>query len=118
MDPDKECEQGCPHYSDIIHDALHDKIYLNVAVFRDCICPCTFYKLFHKAKNPKHIYVQLIQQRDFSSNLEDDKDCWLQFCEDYLQLPGEEFKNTESKSDSRCTKDPIKLGDTHLHFSS
>jgi Glycosyltransferase (GlcNAc) len=93
VDPDNECEQGCPHYNDIIHDALNDKIHLNIAAFCDCLCPYTLYNIFHKAKNPKRIYVRLIQQRDFSSNLEDDKDCWIRFCEDYSKLPCEEFKH-------------------------
>jgi hypothetical protein len=50
VDPDNECEQGCPHYNDIIHDALNDKIHLNIAAFCDCLCPYTLYNLFTKQR--------------------------------------------------------------------
>ena len=76
VDPDKECENGCPHYNDVQYDAVHDPIHLNVAAYRDRLCPRTLFNLFNKAQNPRRIFVRLIQQIDSSSSLDDDADCW------------------------------------------
>ena len=93
VDPDAECQNGCPHYHDDQYDPLNDLIHLNIAAFRDRLCPRTLFNLFNKAKNPSRIFVRLIQQRDFSSSRDDDADCWKRFCTDYPQLPCEKFKD-------------------------
>ena len=93
VDPDKECENGCPYYNDVHHDAMQDPIHLNVAAYRDRLCPRTLYNLFSKAKNPKRIFVRLIQQIDLTSSLDDDGDCWERYCRDYPQLPCNQFKH-------------------------
>jgi len=83
IDPDSECENGCPHYNDSKYNSKEDIIHLNIASFRDRLCPRTLYNLFHKAANPKRIYVRIIQQVDHSSGDVDDADCWDEFCKNY-----------------------------------
>lgn len=93
VDPDKECENGCPYYNHAEYDALNDPIHLSIAAFRDRLCPRTLYNLFRKAKNPHRIYVRLIQQREFDSDEPDDADCWKRFCAEYPDQPCEQYKD-------------------------
>ena len=84
IDPDGECDDGyCPHYNDVKYDPLSDKIHLNIASFRDRLCPRTLHNLFKKAVNPKRIYVRIIQQVEHESDKVDDADCWDMFCKTY-----------------------------------
>jgi hypothetical protein len=92
IDPDAECSLGsCPHYNDQEHDSFNDSIHLTIAAFRDRLCPRTLYNLFHKAANPKRIYVRIIQQVMQQSDIEDDADCWQQFCKNFPQTPCQDY---------------------------
>jgi Glycosyltransferase (GlcNAc) len=101
IDPDGECfhtdnknnnnnnnnnnnqEFICPHYNYQDYDSKNDIIHYQVASFRDKLCPRTLYNLFHKAANPKRIYVRILQQIEHGSDKIDDADCWHMFCQTY-----------------------------------
>jgi hypothetical protein len=91
IDPDGECFHSdnnnqsliCPHYNYQNYDSKNDIIHYQVASFRDRLCPRTLYNLFHKAANPKRIYVRILQQIEHASEKVDDADCWHMFCQTY-----------------------------------
>jgi hypothetical protein len=56
VDPDKECENGCPYYNDVFFDSQNDPIHLNIAAFRDRLCPRTFVQLIQQGtKSEPHL---------------------------------------------------------------
>mmetsp|Transcript_10129 Transcript_10129/g.16822 ORF Transcript_10129/g.16822 Transcript_10129/m.16822 type:complete len:542 (+) Transcript_10129:125-1750(+) len=93
VDPDEEYVQGHPYYHDTEFDAEKDVIHLQIAAFRDRLCPRTLYNLFHKAANPSRIYVRIIQQIKYDSDLDDDGDCWKRFCNEYPDLDCTQFEH-------------------------
>jgi len=93
VNPDAECEIQCPHYNDQDFNSYEDIIHLNIASFRDRLCPRTLHNLFHKAANPKRIYVRIIQQVELDSNEVDDGDCWENYCKNYNSNCEEEYRS-------------------------
>lgn len=89
IDPNM-CAAGtgqCPYYRDTEHDLDNDKIHLVIASFRDQLCPRTIKNIFTRAKNPKRIYVRVLQQLKPDSDLIDDAHCFEKACEKYNNSP-------------------------------
>lgn len=62
------------------------EIFLSIAEYRDSRCPLTLKNMFTKAKNPKRLYVGLIQQVQTE---EDSTDCLKAYCSLMSNVLGE-----------------------------
>ena len=86
----------CPHYHYTVDrresDSLNVPIHILVAAFRDRLCSRTLHNAFTKAKNPKRIFIRIIDQTKPGSTLPDDEGCWIQYCRQYNTNCGE-YKN-------------------------
>lgn len=85
--PNESGADHCPHYhykEDAVPEkALETPIHLLIASFRDRLCPRTIHNAFTRAKNPKRIFIRIIEQTKAGSDLIDDAGCWDRYCKDY-----------------------------------
>ena len=58
-------------------------MFITIASFRDKLCPVTLFNIFTKAKYPERITVGVVQQ-----NLEEDIDCYEEYCRLILEHRG------------------------------
>lgn len=86
-DPDFECGSGeekrCAYATNENHtEGLPLKgsqgrdLHINIASYRDPLCPKTLFYMFTKATNPEKLFVRIIQQND----PEVDVDCLEEYC--------------------------------------
>jgi len=101
-DPDFECGgpvgtpgRQCPHVrsTDVSagsskDDADNHLIHINIASYRDPLCPETLLSIFYHAVNPNAIRVRLLQQNDAG-----DVDCVEQYCELATKMKGKRRGN-------------------------
>ncbi|GMH80995.1 hypothetical protein TrST_g11848 [Triparma strigata] len=85
---DSECSDPsdpstCPPPFTTTPDPEASIIHVQIASYRDRLCPRTLYNLFTEASNPSRIYVRLLLQTLPGSDLLDDADCFTQLCETY-----------------------------------
>jgi len=77
--PDRQCafETTDDHASGLqVNGREGRNMQVNIASYRDPLCPKTLYNLFTKAKVPEKLFVRVLQQRD----PEVDVDCLEEYC--------------------------------------
>lgn len=94
--PDIECGgpvgtpgRQCPHVrldNAATNDNKQRLIHVNIASYRDQLCPNTLLGIFYHAVDPNAIRVRLLQQNDGESN--DDVDCVEKYCELATKVKG------------------------------
>eukprot|EP00934_Nitzschia_sp_Nitz4_P002501 Nitzschia sp. Nitz4//scaffold32_size149145//45702//47345//NITZ4_002872-RA/size149145-processed-gene-0.90-mRNA-1//1//CDS//3329548048//2491//frame0 len=82
------CPDGnCPfyHYQEDAtpETSIDTPIHMLVAAFRDKLCARTIHNAFSRAKNPKRVFIRIIDQTQPHSDLVDDQGCWPRYCNEY-----------------------------------
>ena len=96
--PDAECggpvgtpRRQCPHVrreNAATSDSTQRLIHINIASYRDPLCPNTLLSIFYHAVDPNAIRVRLLQQNDGKANDDGDVDCVEKYCELATKMKG------------------------------
>ena len=96
--PDAECDgpvgtpkRQCPHVrrdNAATSDNKQRLVHINIASYRDPLCPNTLLSIFYHAVDPNAIRVRLLQQNDGEANDDGDVDCVEKYCELATKMKG------------------------------